>query len=155
MNCDEILTDISFITSVASDRYGVFELLVISSSSICYDSWLCCSMKSINSSSGCSKIWSDLSNFAWSLVSNQYSEDIVSKLRVTILFLIFSDENLFGSIFFSPLNSINYSSGCSKLWLDVEILSWNFLSKLYSEYGCSEVIVSTSFGMFLLCLDES
>ena len=36
-NCDIILTDISLITSVASERHDVFELRVISSSSICFD----------------------------------------------------------------------------------------------------------------------
>ena len=59
-NCDGSLTDIPLITLVDSDRQGVFELRVISSSSIYFDSWCCCSMKSINSSSDCSKIWSDL-----------------------------------------------------------------------------------------------
>ena len=58
-----------------------------------------------------------------------------------------SDDNLFGLIFCSTLNSINYYSICSKTLLYGEILSWNLLSKWYSEDGCSEVILNTSFWM--------
>ena len=56
-NCDGSLTDISLITSVVSERHDFFELIVTSYSSIHFDSWCCCSMKSTNYSSGCSKIW--------------------------------------------------------------------------------------------------
>ena len=114
-NCDGILAGISSITSVASER-NVFR--VNSSSLICSDYWCCCSVKFINYSSSCSKIWSDLSNFAWSLVSKQSSEDKDSEVIVTILFSIYSYENLFGSILCSHLNSISCSYCFSKHWLD-------------------------------------
>ena len=73
-------------------------------------------MKSINSSSGCLKILSDLSNLTYSLVSKQYSKDEVLELRVSTSFSMCSDENLFGSIFCFPSNSINSSSDCSKIY---------------------------------------
>ena len=139
-NCDRSLTDISLITSVSSEIHGVFELRATIYSSVCFDFWCCCPMKIINSSSGCSKSWSYLSNLAWSLASNQSSEDKVSEVRVKILFSMCSDENLFGYIGCSNLSSINSLYGCSKLWLDQEIFSCNFLSDLYSEDGCSYVI---------------
>ena len=44
---------------------------------------------------------------AWILVSNQSSEDKVSGVRMTILFSICSDDNLFGSISCSLLTFIN------------------------------------------------
>ena len=69
----------------------------------------------------------------------------MSEVIVSTSFLMCSDENLLGSIFCFPLNAINYYSSCSKIWLYGEILAWNFLSKLSSEYGCSDVRVSTSF----------
>ena len=45
-------------------------------------------------------------------------------------------------------------------WLFKAVIRWrnifyNFISKLYLEYECSEVILITSFWMFSLCLDES
>ena len=45
---------------------------------ICFGYWWCCSKKTINSYTICSKIWSDLSNLACSLVLKQSSEDEVS-----------------------------------------------------------------------------
>ena len=68
---DGILTYISLITSVFSERHGVSELKEASSSSIFFDSWYCCFMKSIKSSSVYSKFWSDISKVAHSLVSKQ------------------------------------------------------------------------------------
>ena len=35
-----------------------------------------------------------------------------------------------------------------KVWSDGEILAWDLVSKWYSEDGCSEVIVITSFSIF-------
>ena len=66
---DGILTAILLITSVASERHGVFELIVTSSSSICSDTWCFVIQNPWNSSSVCSKFWSDLSNLVLSLVS--------------------------------------------------------------------------------------
>ena len=37
-NCDGILTDILLITPLASEGHGAFDLIVNSSSSICFDS---------------------------------------------------------------------------------------------------------------------
>ena len=135
------------IASVASERHGVFEMIVTSSYSIYCYYWCCCSIKSINYYSSCSKFWSDLSNLAWILVSKNYSEDKDSEVRVTILFSMCYDEKLFGYICFSPLNSINSSYLFSKLGLDGEISSWNFFSKWSSEDGCSDVVVSPLFWM--------
>ena len=99
-NFDGSLADTSLITLLASERHGIFELRV-TTSSICSDYRCYCYMKSINSSSGCSKLLSYLSSMAWILVSNNSSEDKPLELRVTILFSMCSYENLFGSIFFS------------------------------------------------------
>ena len=66
-------------------------------------------------------------------------------MRVRNSILICSDDNLFGSICCFPLNSNNSSSGCENNLLDGGSLAFNFLSKLSSEYGLSEVIVITSF----------
>ena len=74
-NCDEILTDMSLMTSVASDIHGVSELRGTRFSSICFNSLCCCYTKSFNYSSSCSIILSDLSKLAWGLVSKQSSED--------------------------------------------------------------------------------
>ena len=58
-----------------------------------------------------------------------------------------SDEEFLNASCCSSLKSINYYYCFSKLWSDGEILSWDFLSKWYSEDGCSELMVSTSFWM--------
>ena len=154
-NFDGSLTNISLIISVASERHGVFYLRVTSSSSIFSDSWCCCYIKSIHSSSRCSKFWSYLSNLAWILVSKQSSEDKVSEGRVTILFPMCSDENIVGYICCSTLNSISYSSGFSNPWLYGEIFSWDLLSNWSSEDGCSEVIVGTQFWKIPLYLEKN
>ena len=112
------------------------ELRGTSSYWICFDYWCCCYIKSINYSSVCSKIWSYLSNLAWSLVSNQSSEDEFSEVRLSTSFSMCYSENFFGSICCFPFNSIYFSSGCSKIWLYRKSLAWNFLSKLSSEDGC-------------------
>ena len=83
---------------------------------ICFDFWCCCYMKLINYSSGCSKIWSDLSNLAWSLVSKWYPQDEVSEARVSTSFSMFYNEDFLGPIFCFLLNSINYYSCFSKFW---------------------------------------
>ena len=103
-----------------------------------------CSMISINSSSGCSKIWSDLSNLAWSLVSNQSTEDEVSEVRVSTSFLMCYFDNFFGPICCFPLNFINSSFGCSNFWLDRESVTCNSLSNLFLGDGCSEVSDNTN-----------
>ena len=54
-HCDVILTYILLITSVASEKHGIFELIVTSSYSIYFNSWCCCYITSKNVSSGCSK----------------------------------------------------------------------------------------------------
>ena len=82
-----------------------------------------------------------------SLVSRQSSEYQVIEVRVSTLFSMCPDESCFGSICCFPLNYIKYFSRFSKLLSDGEIFDWKLLSKWYSEYGCSEVIVSTSFSM--------
>ena len=46
-----------------------------------------------------------------------FLEDKVSEVRVNVLSSICSDDNLFWSIDYSTLNSINNTSVCSKLWL--------------------------------------
>ena len=85
-NCDGNLTDISLCTSVDSERHSLSELIVTSYFSICVGSLCCCSMKYINSSYGCSKLWSYLSNLDFSLVSKQFSVDEVSELIVSTSF---------------------------------------------------------------------
>ena len=55
-NCDGILKGIYLITSVDSDRCGVFELRVTNYSSISFDSCFYCFVTSVNRFSGCSKI---------------------------------------------------------------------------------------------------
>ena len=62
-----------------------------------------------------------------------------------------SNDNCFGSNYYFPSNSINTSSSCPKKLLYGEVLAWNFLSKLSSEDGYSEVRVTTS---FLMIFDE-
>ena len=51
--------------------------------SICFDYWCYFFMESINSSSGCLNILSDLSILAWSFVSKQSSKDGVSEVMVS------------------------------------------------------------------------
>ena len=58
--------------------------------------------------------------------------------------LMWYDDNLFGSICCFPLNSINSSSGCSKIWLYGENLAWNFLSKSSSEDVCDNPTINSS-----------
>ena len=119
---------------------------------ICFDFWCCCSMKLINCSSGCSIIWSDLSNLAWSLVSKWYPEDEVSEARVSTSFSMCYNEEFLGSIYRFLLNYINYYSCFSKLWSNEEILACNLVPKWSSEDVCSEVRVSIS---FLICFDDN
>ena len=121
-HCDGSLTGIPLIDSVSSERHSVFELILTSSSSICYDSWCCCSMKSIIFSSGSSNSWSDLSNLVWSLVSNQSSENNVSEVRVTILFSMFSDET-----FLTPYVVLNWT-------LSIRLLDIQSVDQIYQTW---------------------
>ena len=145
------MTDISLRNSVASERQSVYVLRGTSSFSICFDSLCCFTLKDINDNCCCSKIRSDLSNLAWSLVSKWPSEGEVSEARVSNSFSICSDEKWFGYICCFTLSSINSSSCFYKLWSDGEILDWNLVSKWSSEDGGSEARVNTS---FLMCSDE-
>ena len=59
---------------------------------------------------------------AWGFVSNNFSADEVSEVRVSTSFLMCSDESLFGLIYFYSLNSNNYYSGFSKKnirWINI------------------------------------
>ena len=119
---------------------------------MCYDenffgSICCYPLNYINSYYGCSKVLSYWEILSWNFLSKWSSEDGCSEFMVSTSFWMGPDENFLNSSWCSSLESINYSSCFSKLWSDGEILSWNFLSKLSSEYGCSELTVSTSFWM--------
>ena len=98
--------------------FNIFWLLVLLFYDICHYS------------SGCSKIWLDLSNLAYSLVSRQSSEDEVSEVRVINSFLICAGEKVFGSTCFSPLNSINFLlvfqsfDQMEKYWLGIRNPTW-------------------------------
>ena len=85
LNCDGILTDISLITSVYSDRHGSFEMRVTSFSPICFNSWCCFYIKSINASSGSLKISLDGESMARNFLSKWSYEDIFSEVIVSIL----------------------------------------------------------------------
>ena len=77
MNCGEKMDNFSFRNSVASKRHIVSELIETSSFSICFYYWCYSSLKYINYSCYCLKIWSYISNLAWNLVSKRSSEDEV------------------------------------------------------------------------------
>ena len=53
MNCDKILTDISFEKSLSSDRHSVSVFIGTSYFLICFDYWRCFNLKAINVSSSC------------------------------------------------------------------------------------------------------
>ena len=110
------LTDISFITSVVCERNGVSELRGTRYSSICFDYWWCCYMKSINPSSGCSNILLDRYSFTCNFLSKLSSENGCSEVIVSTSFLMCSDENMFDFMCCSPLKSVNSSYCFSKLW---------------------------------------
>ena len=57
------------------------------------------------------------------------------------------EDNFINSSWCSSLKSINSSYLFSRLCSYVEISAWNFLSKQFSEYRCSELMLSTSFWM--------
>ena len=85
----------------------MYELRVTSPYSIYFDSGCCCSMTSINYSSGRSKNLLDWSNLAWSLVSRQPLKDEVSEVIVSHSFLMCPDENFLNSA------GVQFSYGCS------------------------------------------
>ena len=72
----------------------------------------------INYSSCFSKLWSDEKILAWDFISKWSSEDGCSEVIVNTPFWKCSDGNRFYYMCCFSLKYINYSSGCSKNWLD-------------------------------------
>ena len=109
-------------------------------------------LKYINSSSFFSKPWLD-----GEILALEFSLSVIFRRRRFIgdckhfIYNVFLWEHIWFN-FLCSFEIYQLFLWLFKLWLDGERLAWSFVSKLCSDYGWSEVIVSTS---FLMCYDEN
>ena len=93
-----------------------------------FDYWWCFYLNSVSHFFCCSKLWSDLSDLNWSLVSEWYLEDRVLEDRVTTWYPTIFDENVFVPSFGTVVSYERHSASCFEL-------RWSIYSCLF-DFNC-------------------